>query len=137
MRTEQVAAALGTAGCVAVVVSLALPYVAASGWGTALGQYYAAGPLGVWGLVFFALVGIVVFLAGVRGRTDPTTAAGIALAIGVVALLIALVWALSASLEPLFGYPGSWITDHRWIVVAVTAVVPLAAALYTRSVLAS
>ncbi|WP_338739073.1 DUF7548 family protein [Haloplanus salilacus] len=137
MRTEQAAAALGIAGCVAVVVSLVLPYVTASGWGAALGRYYAAGPLGVWGLVFLALVGVVVFLAGIRGRTDPTTAAGIALAIGVVALLIALVWALSVSLDPLFGYPGSWITDHRWIVVAATAVVPLAAALYARSVLAS
>jgi hypothetical protein len=137
MRTEQAAPALGIAGCLAVVVSLALPYVAVSGWGRELGRYYAAGPLGVWGLLFFALVGVVVFLAGARGRTDPTTAAGIALTLGVVSLLVALSWALSASLEPLFGYPASWITDHRWVVVVATAFVPLAAALYARSVVAT
>lgn len=137
MRTEQTAAALGIAGCLAVVVSIALPYVLVSGWGAELGRYYAAGPLGVWALVFFASVGVVVFLAGVRGRTAPTTAAGIALALGVVALLVALVWALSATLDPLFGYPASWITDHRWVVLAATAVVPLAAGLYARSVVAA
>jgi len=135
MRTEQAAPALGILGCLAVVVTLALPYLAASDWGAQLGQYYTAGPLGVGAVLFFALVGAVVFLAGARGRTDPTTAAGISLALGIVALLVALLWAVSVSLQPLFGFPASWIVDHRWYVVAVTAVIPLAAALYARAVL--
>ncbi|WP_248896763.1 DUF7548 family protein [Haloplanus halobius] len=134
---EQVAAALGIAGCLAVVVVLGLPYALFPAWGAELGQYYAAGPLGVGAALFFVLVDIVVFLAGTRGRADPTTAAGIALTLGVVALLVTLSWALSASLDPLFGFPASWITDHRWIVVALTAVVPVAAGLYTRAVLES
>jgi hypothetical protein len=135
MNTERVAPIVGILGCLAVVVALALPYVAAPGWGAELGRYYAAGPLGVGAVLFFALVGIVVFLAGVRGRTDPTTAAGIALALGVVALLVALLWAVTAGLDPLFGYPASWITDHRWLVVATTAVIPVAAGAYARAVL--
>jgi hypothetical protein len=135
MRTEQAAPALGIAGCLAVVVTLALPYLVATGWGPQLGRYYTAGPLGVGAVLFFALVGAVVFLAGVRGRTDPTSAAGIALALGVVALLVALLWAVSVSLQPLFGFPASWIVDHRWYVVVVTAVIPAAAALYARAVL--
>ncbi|MFB6195049.1 MAG: hypothetical protein ABEI80_02685 [Haloplanus sp.] len=135
MRTERVAPALGVAGCLAVVVVLAFPYALFPGWGAELGQYYAAGPLGVGAVLFFALVDAVVFLAGVRGRTDPTMAAGIALTLGVVAFLVALAWALSAPLSPLFGFPATWITDHRWVVVGTTAVVPLAAALYARAVL--
>ncbi|MFB6256003.1 MAG: hypothetical protein ABEH58_04620 [Haloplanus sp.] len=135
MRTEQAAPALGIFGCLAVVVTLALPYLVATGWGSQLGRYYAAGPLGVGAVLFFSLVGVVVFLAGARGRTDATTAAGISLALGVVSLLVALLWAASVSLQPLFGFPASWITDHRWYVVAVTASVPAAAALYARSVL--
>ena len=135
MRTEQAAPALGILGCLAVVVTLALPYLVSTGWGSQLGRYYAAGPLGVGAVFFFALVGIVVFLAGARGRTDASTAAGISLALGVVALLVALLWAMSVSLQPLFGFPASWITDHRWYVVAVTSIIPVAAALYARAVL--
>ena len=135
MRTEQAAPTLGIAGCLAVVVTLALPYLVATGWGAQLGRYYAAGPLGVGAVLFLALVGAVVFLAGVRGRTDRTTAAGISLALGVVALLVALLWAVSASLQPLFGFPAPWIVGHRWYVVAVTAVIPAAAAAYARAVL--
>jgi hypothetical protein len=135
MRTEQAAPALGIVGCLAVVVVLALPYVLVPGWGRELGQYYAGGPLGVGAVLFLALVGVVVFLAGLRGRTDPTLAAGIALALGVVAVLIALSWALAAPLDPIFGFPASWITDHRWAVVATSAIIPLAAAVYARTVL--
>jgi len=135
MRTEQAAPALGILGCLAVVVTLALPYLVSTGWGSQLGRYYAAGPLGVGAVLFLALVGVVVFLAGARGRTDASTAAGISLALGVVALLVALLWAMSVSLQPLFGFPASWITDHRWYVVAVTTIIPVAAALYARAVL--
>ncbi|MFB6103097.1 MAG: hypothetical protein ABEJ73_11095 [Haloplanus sp.] len=135
MRTEQVAPVLGILGCLAVVVTLALPYVLVPGWGAELAQYYTAGPLGVGAVLAFAPVTLVAFLAGVRGRTDPVTAAGIALTLGVGAFLIALSWALSAPLDPLFGFPASWITDHRWAVVGTTAIIPLAAALYARSVL--
>jgi hypothetical protein len=135
MQTERVAPVVGIIGCLAVVVALALPYVAVPGWATELGQYYGAGPLGVGAVLFFALVGVVVFLAGVRGRTDPTTAAGIALALGVVTLLIALLWALSSPLEPLYGFPAAWIVDHRWLVVGTTALIPVAAAAYAKAVL--
>jgi len=135
MRTEQAAPAVGIAGCVAVVALLALPFVLFPDWGTELAQYYTGGPLGVGAVLAFALVGIVVFLAGARGRTDASTAAGIALPLGIVAFLIAVSWAVGTTLDPLFGFPSAWISDHRWYVTAVTAVIPAAAALYARAVL--
>jgi hypothetical protein len=135
MRTEQAAPALGILGCLAVVATLALPFVLYPDWGSALAQYYTSGPLGVGAVLAFALVGVVVFLAGARGRTDPMIAAGIALPLGVVALAVALSWALAAPLDPLFGFPASWITDFRWLVVAATALTAAAGALYAWSVL--
>ncbi|MFB6108402.1 MAG: hypothetical protein ABEJ82_06125 [Haloplanus sp.] len=134
MRTERVAPAVGVVGCLAVLLTMAVPYVVAPGWGSELGQYYAAGPLGAAGVAFLALVCVVVFLAGARGRTDAVTAAGIALVVGVGTLLVALSWALSVSLSTLYGFPFSWLPDHRWVVVAETAVVVLAAAGYARAV---
>jgi len=106
MRTEQAAPALGIAGCLGVVATLTLPFALYPDRGSALAQYYTGGPLGVGAILGFALVGVVVFLAGIRGRTDP-----------------------------LFGFPASWITELRWIVVAATAVIAAAAGLYARSVL--
>jgi len=135
MRTDQAAPALGIAGCLAVVAALAFPVVLFPDWGTELAQYYTSGPLGVGAVLAFALVDVVVFLAGVRGRTDPTTAAGVAVALGVVAFLVALSWALVAPLDPLFGFPASWITDLRWVVLGATVVVTGAAALYARTTL--
>ncbi|WP_435066760.1 DUF7548 family protein [Haloplanus sp. C73] len=135
MRTEQAAPAVGIVGCLAVVALLALPFALFPSWGTELAQYYTSGPLGVGAVLAFALVGVVVFLAGARGQADPTTAAGIALPLGIVALLIALSWAVAAPLDPLFGIPATWITDYRWVVVVATAVIPAAAAVYARAVL--
>ncbi|MFD1633887.1 DUF7548 family protein [Haloplanus ruber] len=135
MRTEQAAPVLGIVGCLAVVVVLALPFALFPDWGTELGRYYTSGPLGVGTVLALALVGGIVFIAGARGRTDPTTAAGIAVPLGVVAFVVALWWAIAAPLDPLFGFPASWITGLRWIVVAVTGVVPLAAALYAWAIL--
>lgn len=135
MRTEQAAPAVGIVGCLAVVALLALPFALFPSWGTELAQYYTGGPLGIGAVLAFALVSVVVFLAGTRGQADPTTAAGIALTVGIVALLIAISWAVATPLDSLFGFPASWITDHRWAVVAATAVIPVAAAVYARSVL--
>ncbi|AZH26050.1 DUF7548 family protein [Haloplanus aerogenes] len=135
MRTEQAAPVLGIVGCLAVVAALALPFALFPDWGSELAQYYTSGPLGVGAVLAFALVGVVVFLAGARGRTDPTTAAGIAVPLGVVAFAIALSWALAAPLDPLFGFPVSWITELRWGVVAATGLTAAAAALYARAVL--
>ncbi|GAB3321970.1 hypothetical protein EI982_18110 [Haloplanus rallus] len=135
MRTEQAAPVLGIVGCLAVVVALALPVALFPDWGTELGRYYTSGPLGVGAVLASVLVGGVVFLAGARGRTDPTTAAGIAVPLGVVAFVIALWWAVAAPLDPLFGFPASWITDLRWVVVVSTALTATAAAFYARAVL--
>jgi hypothetical protein len=135
MRTERVGPAVGVAGCVATVVALALPYLRFPGWGAELWQYYTGGTLGVGGAFFVAPICLVVFLAGVRGRTDQTTAAGIALSLAVVATLLALSWALSASLDPLYGFPASWITDLAWVVVGATALMTVGAGLYARAVL--
>ncbi|MFC6988350.1 hypothetical protein ACFQJD_05825 [Haloplanus sp. GCM10025708] len=85
-------------------------------------------------VVFFALLGVVVFLAAVRGRTDPDVAAGLALVLGVAMVAVAVAWASTVSLDAVYGYPGSWITDHRWYLVASTAVVGVAAAVYARAV---
>jgi hypothetical protein len=135
MRTEQAAPALGVVGCVATVVALVLPYLRYPSWGTELWAYYTAGVLGLAAAFYLVPVCLVALLAGVRGRADPTTAAGIALTLAVVTLVVVGSWGVSAPLEPLYGFPASWIDDHRWVVLGTTALVVVGSGLYARSVL--
>jgi len=134
MNAAEAAPRAGVAGCLAVVLALAVPYVLVTDPGTGLSVYYRAGPAGAGVVGFLAILSVVVFLAGLRDRTDPPTAAGIALVLGVATLLLALLWALAVPRDIVLGFPADWMGWHRWAVVAVTGVVPAAAAAYAREV---
>lgn len=134
MNVEAVAPRAGIAGCLAVLLALAAPYLLVSDPGTGLSVYYRAGPVGAGVVGFLALLSVVVFLAGGRRRTDPPTAAGIGLVVGTAMVLLALLWALAVPPEIPFGFPEAWMGWHRWAVVALTAVVPVVAAAYARAV---
>ena len=103
--------------------------------GTELGLYYAAGPAGVTALGFLAPIAVVVFLAGRRGRTDPVTAAGLTLVLGIGMVGLAASWALAVDPQLVFNFSAAWMGNHRWVVLGVTALVPLSAAAYARAVL--
>jgi hypothetical protein len=136
MNADRVAPAAGVAGCVAVLLTLFAPFVLISDPGTGLGIYYAAGPVGGGGSVgFLSLLTVVALLAGLRDRTDPETAAGIALVVALGVFVTAVLWALSVDQEVVFSFPAAWMGWHRWLVVAVAAVPSVASALYARSVL--
>ncbi|EJN60250.1 hypothetical protein SAMN04487950_2362 [Halogranum rubrum] len=137
MDLEDVAPTVGVGACVALLVALGVPYVAVSGGEAVLGAYYASGPVGVGGVAFMALLTVVVFLSGTRGTAEPDLVAGLALVLGVATFLLTVVWALAVDETLLFNLPASatWMTSHRWVVVAVAAVVPLGAAGYVRGVL--
>jgi hypothetical protein len=129
----KVAAGVGIGGCVAVLLVLAAPYALVAGSGPGLGVYYGSGTVGAGVVGFLALLQVVVLLAGTRGRTDPPTAAGIALVLGVAMVLLAAAWALAVPPELVFSFPADWLGWHRWAVVAAAAVVPLASAVYART----
>jgi hypothetical protein len=134
MNVADVAPRVGVVGCLAVLIALAAPYPLVTDAGTGLSVYYRAGPTGAGVVGFLALLAIVVFLAGARGRTDPPTAAGIAIVVGATMVLLAALWALAVPPEIPFGFPAEWMGWHRWAVVALTAVVPAAGAAYARAV---
>ena len=137
MRTasESVAPLVGSAGCVAVVAALVAPFVLIADPGTELDLYYAFGPAGALGLGFLAPLAVVVFLAGRRERTDPVTAAGLTLVLGLGMLGLAASWAFAVDPELVFSFSAAWMGHHRWVLLAVTTVVPVSAAVYARAVL--
>jgi hypothetical protein len=135
MEVEDVAPLVGSVACGAVVAALVAPLVLVSNPGTELGLYYAAGPAGGTALGFLAPVAVVVFLAGKRGRTDPATAAGLTLVLGLGMLALAASWAFAVDPELVFNFSAAWMGYHRWVVLGVTALVPLSAGLYARAVL--
>lgn len=137
MDLEDVAPTVGVGACVALLVALGVPYVVVDGAAAVLGDYYASGPVGVAGVGFMALLTAVVFLSGTRGTAEPDLVAGITLVLGIVTFALAVLWATAVDETLLFNLPASatWMTSHRWVVVAVALVIPASAAGYARGVL--
>ncbi len=137
MNVADAATTAGIAACGALLLVLAAPFLLIADPGTGLTVYYASGTLGVSGVAFLAVLLVVVFLSGRQQRRDPSIIAGVALVAAVALLALAVTWAVAVDVQNLFSFPASasWITWHRWVVVAVAVLVPASAGAYARAVL--
>lgn len=127
MDHSRLAPALGAAVSLLLAGVVLAPYVVVTGAERTLGAYYAAGPVGVAGVGFLALLSVVAFAAGRDGATPPDTAAGIAAVVGVAELLLTATWALGLTDALVYSFPArySWMQYHRHaaVVGAVLAAV--------------
>ncbi|WP_435063822.1 DUF7548 family protein [Halobaculum sp. EA56] len=137
MDLADVAPTAGIAACVALLLALVAPFVLVADPGTGLGVYYASGALGVGGVGFLALLLIVVFLSGKQERRPPDTVAGVAVVASLALFALTAAWALAVDVQNLYSFPASasWILNHRWVVLALAALVPASAGAYARAVL--
>ena len=134
MDRERGAAAIGVAACLVVVALSVTPYLIAAP--SAVATYYDAGPAGPPLVALFSVVVAIVLAAGVRRRTDPALAAGIAVAFGAFVAAIAWWWALAVSPSLVGGFTTIDAFEyHRWAVGVATLAVPVAGGLYARAVL--
>lgn len=134
MNRERVLGEVGAAACLAVVLLVLVPYLVVDS--TAVGVYYDAGPVGPPALALLSGVAGVALLAAARDRSDPATVAGVALVIGVVTTLLALLWATAVTPDVVGGLTEiAAFEHHRWAVVGAAAVVAVTSAWYARMVL--
>lgn len=134
MDSERSAATLGIAACIAVLATAGAPYLV--GRPTAVGPYYDAGAAGPPLVALFAAVVAVVLAAGVSRRTDPSLAAGIAVAVGAIMALLAWDWALAVEPSLVGGFTAiDAFRHHRWLFASVTLLVTAAGGWYARAVL--
>lgn len=122
MDRLRLAPAIGVLACLAFLAALVVPFQSPGA-----GTYYASGALNPLIAGLFAVVTLIVFAAGRQDRTDPLTAAGIALAFGLVIVLTAFVWATTARTDVL-----AITSYHRHVLVGTGAIIPLVAAWYAR-----
>ena len=133
MDGQRLAPTVGIVASLLVVVVLVAPYVALEST-TIANSYYALGALNPYVVGLFALVTLIVFAAGREERTDPETAAGVALAFGVFATISALVWAVTVDVETLFSLTTvAELQYHRWVLAVLALAVPVSAAWYARA----
>lgn len=120
------AAALATAG---VVVA---PYfVLTSDVASGLSAYYGTWVLGPPILSMVAVVAVVALVGGLRGQTPHGTAAGVAVGLAAVSLLVAVGWAISVPQDLALRLGrAEWLGYHRWAVVALTATFAVASGVY-------
>ena len=134
MEPDRLAAAVGVLAAVAVAVVVAATYALLDP--TAVGPYFAPGPVGPPVLALFALVSVVVLAAGAEERSDPALMAGAAVVLGLFSTVLAWWWALSVSpslVGSLTDFAG--FAYHRWAIAAATTLLLAAAAAYARAVL--
>jgi hypothetical protein len=135
MDRLRLAPTVGVLASLLVVVVLALPYAVASS--EAVTAYYTSGVITPFAGGLLALVAIIVFAAGREGRSDPAIADGTALALGIVAVVVALAWAMTTRTDvfTLAQYDGlafAMLQYHRHAFVLASVGVPAAAVWYAR-----
>lgn len=137
MNTESAASAVGAVACLFLAAVVFAPALLVTQSNVGVAAYYAAGPVGLSVVGFLGLLGVVAFLAGRQGRTDPATVAGLVVVLGVAMLGFALLWVASLDSNLIFSFPAEydWIADHRWAVTGVAAVVAVAGGAYAWGVL--
>ncbi|AGN00876.1 hypothetical protein L593_04635 [Salinarchaeum sp. Harcht-Bsk1] len=108
----------GTVVSLLTAVAVLVPYVLADAGADTIATYYDFGLVTGLTVLMVALVTLVVFASGWRGRSDPATAAGAALGLGFVATLLAASWALAVPYDVVVQLTTeSWFEYHRWAVV--------------------
>ena len=131
------AAYAGAVACALVAVAVAAPYLlVAPADQPGVGLYYALGAVNPVGVAFVAVVGVVAFAAGARGRSDPVLVAGLTLAAGLLSALATVEWALSFGglRQDVVGTATrNLLAVHRWAVVGATALWGVAATGYARA----
>ena len=142
MEDRRLAPTVGIVASLLVAVLLAVPYGVVDG--EAVANYYGAGVLSPWVGGLLALVEVVVFAAGREDRTDPETAAGFGLGLGVATVAVFALWAVTVPAEvplqlttdePLVGplTTGTVVEYHRWVTAGAALFVPAAGAWYARA----
>ncbi|WP_336136448.1 DUF7548 family protein [Natronomonas amylolytica] len=142
MDSRRAAPQLGIVASSLVVVVLVVPYLVVDS--AAVSSYYGAGTPTPWAAGLMALASVIIFAAGLKDRTDPETAAGAGVGLGLVVFLIALLWAVTvpsevplqlATDDPLVGplTTGVVLEYHRWVLAAVSVLVPVAGGWYARA----
>lgn len=132
MDPRRVAPLLGVVGCLATLVALAVPYLVVDAG--AVGTYYGTGALSplIGGLL--AAVAVIVFAAGRADRTDPATAAGVALVFGIVVAAVSLVWAVTVPESVVFQLSTATLFEyHRWMLAVCSIVIPASGLWYARA----
>ena len=126
------AAALGTAAAAAVAALLVAPYLVADA--RAVGVYYGGSAAGPPLAGLFALVAGLALAAGARERTDPPTAAGVALVLGGLAAVLLAAWALGVSPSLVGGLTTvAAFEHHRWLLAAAAWLLVGAAGWFARA----
>ena len=123
MDGTRVAPLVGVAGCLAVLAALAAPYLAVDAG--AVGTYYGTGAVNplIGGL--FGAVTVIVFAAGCAERTDPATAAGVALVFGILIAGVSVAWAVTVSESVVFQLSRATVLEfHRWALAVVSILIP-------------
>lgn len=121
MDRQRLPAAAGAVVSLLAAVLVVVPYLLPDAGPDSIATYYDFGFLGGLTVLIVALVAVVVFAAGQRGRSEPAVAAGAGLGLAVVAVVLAASWAMAVPYDVVVGITTEeWFEYHRYSVLAST-----------------
>ena len=136
MEREHTAAWISALSWAVTAVLTAVPYVLALP--ATVATYYRVTAVGPPLAALFAVVAAVAVLAGATGRTDPATAAGASVVLGLFVAGVSVWWALAVRPETVASVSAAdAFQHHRWLLALAAVVGAGAAGWFARSVLAS
>ncbi|MFB6103805.1 MAG: hypothetical protein ABEJ57_01795 [Halobacteriaceae archaeon] len=127
------AALVGALAALGVVVGIAIPYAVLSA--SELSVYYGVGPVSPILLSVVAAVAFVALTGVARDATDPATATGAALVLGLALFGLLAWWAIEVAAVVGGLDVSAAFTYHRWALLALAAIVPIATATHARRIL--
>lgn len=133
MEHDRAAPLFGILGCVLTVAAVLAPYVVVTQEDQpVVSQYYELGVITPLALAVLALVGIIAFAAGLKGRTDPSVVAGLLVGLGVFSLFVATHWALAVpETVGQSAETADFLAFHRWTVPTTTGLIMFSAIWYS------
>lgn len=134
MEQERVAGFAGITAAVFVLILGSVPYLLGSP--AAVSVYYTGAPVGPPMVALFAILEVIVLLAGLRRRSDPATVAGIAVVLGLFAAVIAWWWAFTIEAALAGGVTQfDLFRNHRWAIAGAASLQAIASLMYGNAVL--
>lgn len=135
MDHERAAPLAGAVSCLLAVFAVVAPYVAVpDAEAGVVGQYYGIGLVSPLAIGVLALVGVIAFAAGLKGRTDPTLVAGLMVGVGVLSLLVSLQWMLAVpATVGQSAATADFLGTHRWSIPAAAGLITASALWYARA----
>lgn len=131
MKWDRFVPAIGLAACIAVLITIIVPYIVVPPQGVS--AYYGVTLVGPLVVGVIAVLAAIAFGTGLLGWFSPSMITGAVLIFGFTMVLLAVYWAIAVPPSLVMGLArAEELRYHRWILVLFALIVPVSGIWYAK-----